>query len=447
MSISVDDSPEASISLWATLAHRIETMQATVAVIGLGYVGLPLSVAFARKGFSVIGFDANAQKVEALQDGQSYILDVPSTDISAIRDAQRFQATDDAAALRTADALIICVPTPCQRNREPDLSYIHQAAETIADHLRPGQLVILESTTYPGTTEELLVPILERSGLRCGESFQVAFSPERIDPGNPTFHVENTPKVVGGLGAVAGELASALYGMIIERIIHVDSPREAEMAKLIENTFRHVNIALANELAIIARKMGVNIWQAISASASKPFGFMPFYPGPGVGGHCIPIDPLYLSWKAKEMGAETSFIELAERINRKMPEYVVRLAIDAVNQAGKSICGAAVLLLGLAYKRDIDDLRESPALEIIAQLQQHGANISYHDPFVPSYRNHEGAWDSVELTPEALQHADCVLITTDHSSLDRQMIATHAPLIIDARNYLHGIPGDHIVRL
>ncbi len=347
---------------WPRLLDGFHQCHATIGIVGLGYVGLPLAVAFARKGFAVIGFDVNEQKITELHAGRSYILDVPTDEIASLRDSSRWRMTSQPAALREADSIIICVPTPCQRGKEPDLSYIEQAGRMIAGVLRPGQLIVLESTTYPGTTEELLLPILETSGLQCGRDFHLAFSPERIDPGNPTYHVENTPKVVGGLGADAGDLACAMYSAVIERVVRVDSPREAEMAKLIENTFRHINIALANELALIARKMGVNIWQAIEAATSKPYGFMPFYPGPGVGGHCIPIDPHYLSWKAREMGAETSFIELAERINHSMPDYVVRLVIDAVNQAGKSIRDAKILLIGLAYKRDIDDHRHRPLL-------------------------------------------------------------------------------------
>ena len=432
---------------WNDLQARIGARQATVCVVGLGYVGLPLAVAFARHGFSVLGFEVSAQRVAQLMGGNSYILDVPATLLGAlVRDGQ-FRATTEAAELRAADVIIICVPTPCQRGREPDLSYIQSAAETIARVLRPGQLVILESTTYPGTTEELLLPILEGSGLLPYEQFQVAFSPERIDPGNPTYQVENTPKVVGGLGPTAGDLACALYGAIIEKVLRVRSPREAEMTKLIENTFRHVNIALANELALISRKMGIDVWEAIEAASSKPFGFMPFYPGPGVGGHCIPIDPHYLSWKAREMGIEASFIALAERINHNMPEYVTRLTIDAVNQAGKSIRGARVLLLGLAYKRDIDDLRESPALAIFDLLVHHGATLSYHDPYVPSYDYAGATLHSVPLTAETLAAIDCVVLVTDHSSIDRELLVAHAPLIVDTRNYLKGCAGEHIVRL
>jgi UDP-N-acetyl-D-glucosamine dehydrogenase len=432
----------AATEMWTELAARIDAVAATVAVIGLGYVGLPLAMAFARRGFGVIGYDVSDDRVATLNDGTSYILDVSSATVTAMREAGRFRATAHTAALREADAIIICVPTPCQRNRQPDLSYIESASRTIASVLRPGQLIILESTTYPGTTEELMVPILEAGGLQVGYDVQVAFSPERIDPGNPQFGVENTPKVVGGLGETAGALAAALYGAVIARVVRVDSPREAEMAKLIENTFRHVNIALANELALIAKKMGINIWQAIEAASSKPFGFMPFYPGPGVGGHCIPIDPHYLSWKAREMGSDASFIELAERINHGMPEHVVRMVVDAVNETGKSIRGAQVLLLGLAYKKDIDDLRESPALPIYDELARHGAVVSFHDPYVQGYRGRT----SVPLTAETLDAADCVVLVTDHTDYDRALILAHARRIVDTRNVFK-VSDPKVVRL
>ncbi len=431
---------------WDALRERIATRQATVAIVGLGYVGLPLAMAFVNGGFPVIGFDINVTKITTLSSGASDILDVPSAQVREAIGAGRLQVTTEPAPLREADVIIICVPTPCYRNRQPDLTYIENAAKMLAQVVRRGQLIVLESTTYPGTTEELLLPILTTSGLHEGDDLLVAFSPERVDPGNPTFYVENTPKVVGGLGPMAGDLAGTLYGTVVERIVRVDSPREAEMAKLIENTFRHINIALANELALIAGKMGINIWQAIDAAATKPFGFMPFYPGPGVGGHCIPIDPHYLSWKAREMGAEVSFIELAERINGQMPLHVVRMVIDAVNRQGKSILNSQVLLLGLAYKRDIDDLRESPALAVLDLLHGQGAQVSYHDPFVPQYTHHGEEMTSVALTPDAIAAADCVLLVTAHSSLNLAQIAEYAQLIVDTRNAFTGITGN-IVRL
>ncbi len=437
----------AGMQIWEDLSRRIHSAHATVGVLGLGYVGLPLATAFARKGFSVIGFDISPEKVAALQAGQSYVMDVSSTELGELMSRGSFTATDCPSSLHAADVLIICVPTPCKRNREPDLSFIEQASALAASVLRPGQLVILESTTYPGTTEEVMVPHLLQSGLRLDEDFLVAFSPERIDPGNPHYTVENTPKIVGGLGMWAGELASAVYEAVTARVVRVSSPREAEMAKLVENTFRHVNIALANELAMVARKMGIDIWQTIEAAASKPFGFMPFFPGPGVGGHCIPIDPHYLSWKAREHGCDPSFIELAERINHSMPEYVVRLVIDAVNRGGRSIRGARVLLLGMAYKRDIDDLRESPALAVFEQLHAHGALVDYVDPYIPHFCHQAIAATSKVLTSETLQDCDCAVILTDHSAFDPALIAHFAPQIVDTRNFLQAFPAAHITRL
>lgn len=432
---------------WDNLLKNFKTAQATVGIIGLGYVGLPLAVAFGNKGFSVVGFDVDDSKINSLNSGRSYVLDVPSEALNDVVSKKKFTATTDIEMLRAADGIIICVPTPFAVDLAPDLSYIEHAAKDIAKILRKGQLVVLESTTYPGTTEELLVPILEGSGLKLHEDFEVAFSPERIDPGNPKYHVENTPKVVGGLGERAGDLAAEMYGAAIEKIVRVDSPREAEMAKLIENTFRQINIALANELALISSKMGINIWQAIDAAASKPFGFMPFYPGPGVGGHCIPIDPHYLAWKAREMGCEISFIELAETINRSMPAHVVRLATVALAKAGKNMIGAKVMVLGVSYKRDIDDLRESPALHVLELLHETRANVSYHDPFVPVYRFGGKELRSVKLTPEVLQASDCVVLVTDHSCFDKEMIAKNAPAIVDSRNAFKEFKQDNIIRL
>lgn len=440
-------SAEVKSSCWEKLIDRINNRTATVCVMGLGYVGLPLALAFARKGFHVIGFDVDKTKTSRLMTGQSYVLDVPSSEVSDALAKGTFKATSDVQQLESADTISICVPTPFAVDMAPDLTYIESAARSIAGILQPGRLVVLESTTYPGTTEELLVPILESSGLKLHKDFEVAFSPERIDPGNPTYHIENTPKVVGGLGERAGELAALLYGSIVEKVIRVDSPREAEMAKLIENTFRQVNIALANELALVSSRMGINIWQAIEAAASKPFGFMPFYPGPGVGGHCIPIDPHYLSWKAREMGCEIALIELAERINRSMPAHVVRLITVALAKAGKSLIGAKVLLLGVSYKRDIDDLRESPALAIVEQLEEARANVLYHDPYVPNYRHHGKELVSVDLTPELLKSVDCAVLVTDHSCFDKDMIVKYAPCLVDTRNAFKDYKKDTITRL
>jgi UDP-N-acetyl-D-glucosamine dehydrogenase len=432
---------------WNGLLHRIENANACVIVMGLGYVGLPLALAFARRGFQVVGFDVNRNKVSQLMSGHSYVLDVRSETLREILSTGKFEATSDIDVLSSGDVIIICVPTPFAVDMAPDLSYIENAARAIADKLKTGQMIVLESTTYPGTTEELLVPILESKGKKLHKDFEVAFSPERIDPGNPTYHVENTPKVIGGLGKTAGDLASALYGSIVEKVVRVDSPREAEMAKLIENTFRQVNIALANELALISERMGVDIWQAIDAAASKPFGFMPFYPGPGVGGHCIPIDPHYLAWKAREMGCEISFIELAEKINRSMPAHVVRLITVALAKNGKSMIGAKILLLGVSYKRDIDDLRESPALAIIEQLQEARANVLYHDPYVPNYSHHGKELRSVDLTAEVVAACDCVVLVTDHSCFDKRLVVENAQAIVDTRNAFRDYKSDKIIRI
>jgi len=416
-------------------------------VIGLGYVGLPLAIAFARSNHDVIGVEVDDSKAAKLAAGDSYVLDVPSERLAEVLESGKFTPTTDFELLRGADAIVICVPTPFTVDRSPDVSYIESAARSIAGVLERGCLVVLESTSYPGTTEDILVPILETSGRKLHEDFEVAFSPERIDPGNKVYHVENTPKVVGGLGKRAGDLACALYGTIVNQVVRLDSPRDAEMAKLIENTFRQVNIALANELALISGRMGVNIWKAIEGAASKPFGFMPFYPGPGVGGHCIPIDPHYLAWKARELGCEISFIELAERINRSMSSHVVRLIALALAKSGKSLAGARVLLLGVSYKRDIDDLRESPALAIMDQLEDAKAQVTYHDPYVPSYRRGEKELKSVELTPEVIASADCVVLVTDHSCIDKDLVVQHAQAIVDTRNAFADYAQDKIVRL
>ncbi|MGQ9455872.1 MAG: nucleotide sugar dehydrogenase [Armatimonadota bacterium] len=432
---------------WEAMLDRIKSAKARIAVIGLGYVGLPLGIAFARKGFDVIGFDVDNKKVALLQDGSSYVIDVQSETVAEVVRSRTFKPTCNPEHLRGTDAIVICVPTPFTVDRAPDLSYIESAAKTIAGVLEPLCLVVLESTSYPGTTEELLVPILESSGRKLHEDFEVAFSPERVDPGNKLYHIENTPKVVGGLGQRAGDLATALYGTIVDRVVRLDSPRDAEMAKLIENTFRQVNIALVNELALIAKRMGVNIWKAIEAAASKPFGFMPFYPGPGVGGHCIPIDPHYLAWKAKELGCEISFIELAERINQNMPLHVVRLVEEALSKEGKPLAGSKVLVLGVSYKRDIDDLRESPALAILDHLEKAGVVVSYHDPYVPRYRQGEKELRSVELTEETVSSADCVLLVTDHSKIDKELVVKHSKAIVDTRNAFAGYDQSKIIRL
>jgi UDP-N-acetyl-D-glucosamine dehydrogenase len=437
-------------SSYASLYDRIQQRTARAGVVGLGYVGLPLAVELARAGFRTTGFDVDARKVDALNRGESYIPDVPAADVASLVGAGRLEATTDFDALRELDTVNICVPTPLRKTKDPDLSFVVSAAEQIADRLRPGQLVILESTTYPGTTEEVVQPLLERGGLRVGRDIFLAFSPERVDPGNPTFHTRNVPKVVGGCTPDCVSLASALYGAAIARIVPVSSTRVAEMVKLLENTFRAVNIGLVNELALMCDRLGIDVWEVVEAARTKPFGFMPFYPGPGLGGHCIPIDPFYLSWKARQNGFEARFIELAGHVNGAMPHFVVDKITDALNTRRKAVNGASVLVAGVTYKRDIDDIRESPALDVMAVLHSRGADVSYSDPHVPSLDARTWAGgrplQSVALTPAALRDADCVAILTDHAAFDYDAIAAHAELIVDTRNTI-GTPAPHVFRL
>jgi len=444
-------------NLFSALKDRIDAREARVGVIGLGYVGLPLALLYTEAKLRVTGFDIDQRKVATLTSGGSYIYRIPSTEIQHAR-TQGFSATADFSDLTKMDAIIICVPTPLDEYREPDLSFITNTAKAIAPHLRAGQLVVLESTTYPGTTEEVLVPILEAgnaSGLKAarenvgtqGHHFFVAFSPEREDPGNDTVARRDIPKVVGGLSSEASELASALYGKIFNRTVPVSSPAVAEMTKLLENIYRCVNIAMVNELKLLCLRMGLDIWEVIEAASTKPFGFQPFYPGPGLGGHCIPVDPYYLSWKAKEWDFQTRFIELAGDINSGMPYHVVSSVSKALNKQGKALKGAKVLVLGVAYKKDIDDLRESPALTIIELLQKDGAAVSYNDPYFPFIgkgRRYELQMKSAPLDDVAKY--DCVLIVTDHSDYDYLSIAEQACLVVDTRNAMKGIPGDNIVR-
>jgi UDP-N-acetyl-D-glucosamine dehydrogenase len=434
--------PTVLTSLAANLERTLAARTARVGVIGLGYVGLPLLVEMARAGFTAIGIDLDQRKVDAIMRGESYIPDVPTSDVAEFRSAGRLHATVDAAAISTFDTINICVPTPLRKTKDPDLSYVVSAVEMIARHLRPGQLVVLESTTYPGTTDEVVRPILERGGLVAGRDFFLAFSPERVDPGNPTYTTRNVPKVVGGHTPDCSRLARTLYAASIERVVEVSSPRVAEMVKLLENTFRAVNIGLVNELALMCDRLGISVWEVVDAAATKPFGFMPFYPGPGLGGHCIPIDPFYLSWKVKEVGFEARFIELAGHVNGSMPHHVVDKVGDALNSQSKAVRGSRILILGIAYKRDIDDIRESPALDVMAVLKQRGAILSYHDPYAPllAAREWPGGLDmaSVPLTVPALTDADCVVIITDHKIFDHEDILTHARLIVDTRNALKG---------
>jgi len=433
-----------------SLADRIAARSARVGVIGLGYVGLPLAVEFARAGFTTVGIDVDARKTEAVNQGTSYIPDVPTEEVARLVASGRLSATTDAAVLAGLDTVNICVPTPLRKTKDPDMSFVVSAVEKVAAHLHPGMLVILESTTYPGTTEELMQPMLEAHGLKAGVDFFLAFSPERVDPGNATYNTHNVPKVVGGVGAHSTSLACALYGAAIERTVAVSSPQAAEMVKLLENTFRMVNIALVNEIALMCDRLGIDVWEVVKAAATKPFGFMPFYPGPGLGGHCIPIDPFYLSWKAKQTGFDPRFIELAGQVNGAMPHFVVEKVADALNAHQKSINGSTILILGLAYKKDIDDIRESPSLDVMTLLQQKGARLKYADPHVPvlTARGWHGGFEmkSEALTAEALADADCVVILTEHSSVDYGMVARASALIVDTRNAIAGSHA-HVVKL
>lgn len=428
------------------LVEKIKKKEALLGVVGLGYVGLPLVKEFLAAGFRVLGFDTDKGKVETLNAGESYILMLPPELVKAWRRRDRFVATTDAARLCEPDVLLICVPTPLNKTREPELCYVRQTAGDIGRALRRGQLVVLESTTYPGTTAEVMQPCLESlSGLKVGDDFYVAYSPEREDPGNQNFGLGTTPKVIGADDEDSLSAALALYGQIVPHTIEVTSTRAAEAVKLLENIFRAVNIALVNELKMIFDRMGLDVWEIIEAAKSKPFGFMPFYPGPGLGGHCIPIDPFYLAWKAREYGMSTRFIELAGEINISMPRYVLSRLREALNDKGQPVKGSNILVLGIAYKPDVDDARESPALGIIELLLNDGAQVDYHDPYLPhmhGFRSHDLHLDSVPLTPETLAGADCVLIVTNHSCIDYQMVLDHASLIVDSRNACAGLTGE-----
>ena len=416
------------------LLRKIADRKATVAIVGLGYVGLPLAIEFAREGYRVIGFDVSQRVVDRLNSGVSHIQDVSSADVKKFVDAGLFTATTDEARMREADAISIAVPTPLVKTRDPDMSYVQAAAATTARVAHPGLLVVLESTTYPGTTRELLQPAFEAQGLTVGVDVFIAFSPERVDPGNPTYHTKNTPKVVGGITDACTEVAVALYECCIDTVVPVSSPETAELVKLLENTFRSVNIAMANEMAIVCDKLGVSVWEVIDAAATKPFGYMKFTPGPGIGGHCIPLDPHYLAWKMRTLNYKTRFIDLASEINSSMPAFVVAKVAGALNDDRKSVKGSRALVLGVAYKRDIDDVRESPALDIIRLLEADGAEVVFHDPHIPLIREdgHERA--SVALTDAEIARADVVVIVTDHRSIDYQRVADHAALIVDSRN-------------
>jgi len=419
------------------LKELIKRKEAIIGVIGMGYVGIPLTLTFLNAGFTLLGFDIDKNKVIALNQGRNYIKQYPAELFSPYLKKKKFSATADFARLAEVDCIIICVPTPLTKMKDPDLTYIINTTQEIAKTLRKGQLIVLESTTYPGTTEEIVLPKLEEKGLKVEKDFFLAFSPEREDPGNKNWKTADIPKVVGGVGPKSTDIAKELYQSAIQQVVPVSTARVAEMAKLLENIYRSVNIALANEMKIIADRMGIDIWEVIEAASTKPFGFTPFYPGPGLGGHCIPIDPFYLSWKVREFNLSTRFIELAGEINTRMPEYVVEKTMDALNLHNKPLSESTVLILGVAYKKDIDDMRESPALEIIKLFQEKGARVLYNDPFfdkIPSVRKGKFNLESAELTEKLLQKTDCVVITAAHSCYDYKWIVKHAPLVIDTRN-------------
>jgi UDP-N-acetyl-D-glucosamine dehydrogenase len=419
------------------MIDRIQDRSYVVGIVGMGYVGLPLTRSFYEAGFRCVGFDVDARKIKQLNAGKSYIKHIPGQFIAQARKEKRFRATSNFAELKKVDAIIICVPTPLTKMREPDMSYVRGTCETIAKHLRKGQLVALESTTYPGTTRELMLPILETGGLKVERDFYLAFSPEREDPGRKSHNTTTIPKVVGGYGPKSLAVAKALYGAALETVVPVSSCEIAEAAKILENVYRSVNIALVNEMKVLFDRMGINVWEVIDAAATKPFGYQAFYPGPGLGGHCIPIDPFYLTWKARAYGMNTRFIELAGEINTEMPEYVIHRVAEALNEHRKPIKGSKVLVLGLAYKKDVDDLRESPSIELIELLRDRGARVDYNDPFFKQthkQRDHDLQMKSKPLTPAMIKSYDCVLIATDHSSYDYQWIVDHAQLVVDTRN-------------
>ncbi|MCM8783445.1 MAG: nucleotide sugar dehydrogenase [Candidatus Omnitrophica bacterium] len=418
------------------LKRNIINRQTKICVIGLGYVGLPLALEFAKEGFEVMGLEVDEDKVRKVNRGVSYILDVSGKDLKNQIKEKRFKATSKSDILQKADIIIVCVPTPLRKTKEPDISYIIEATEKVSHYLRKGQIIILESTTYPGTTDELILPMLEKKGFKVGKDIFLAFSPERIDPGNPQFNTKNIPKVVGGIDAESTDLVYTLYHQIVNEVIAVSSAKVAEMVKLLENTFRAVNIGLINEIALLCDRLGIDVWEVISAAKTKPFGFMAFYPGPGIGGHCIPYDPLYLSWKARSHGFEARFIELAHQINTYMPHYIIEKTISALNEQAKPLKNARILVIGITYKRDVVDTRESPALEIIKLLEEKKAIVSYHDPYISQIQIEDKIYNSLSLEEGVLRETDCVIIVTDHLCLDYSLIVKEAKLIIDTRNAL-----------
>jgi len=430
------------------LKEKILNRKVKVGIIGLGYVGLPLAINFSKGGFKVYGIDIDKDRVSRLNSGTSYILDVPSSDIKAALKDKTLMATTNFSAIKYLDAVIICVPTPLYKTREPDVSYIVSAVEHIKKYMKKGQIVVLESTTYPGTTDEVMLPILESTGLKEGKDFYLAFSPERIDPSNKKYHTKNTPKIIGGISKQSTEIAKLLYEQVIDTIISVSSSKVAEMVKLLENTFRIVNIGMVNELMLMCDRLGIDVWEVIDAAKTKPYGFMPFYPGPGVGGHCIPVDPIYLSWKARMHGFEARFIDLSSHVNSQMPYYVVDKITEGLNCYGKPLRCAKVLVIGVAYKKDVKDLRESPALEIVDILMKKGALVSYYDPYLPYLKIHNINLKGAKFNKAAFKDSDCVVIITDHSNVDYKFIAENSKLVVDTRNVLKDIKDrSNIVRL
>lgn len=430
------------------LIEKIKTRTAKIGVIGLGYVGLPLAVEKAKAGYSVTGFDVQERKVNMVNSGINYIGDVLDGDLEGVVESGNLRASSDYDEIKNLDAVAICVPTPIDRYKQPDLRYVENSTREVAKRLHKGMLVVLESTTYPGTTEEVLKPILESTGLRCGEDFFLAYSPERVDPGNKLYSTKNTPKVVGGITPTCTKVAAELYRNVLEgEIFEVSSPKVAEMEKIYENVFRHVNIALANEMAILCNRMGIDVWEVIEAAKTKPYGFMAFYPGPGIGGHCIPVDPYYLVWKAREYDYHTKFIELAGEINDYMPSYTVERASQILNSSGKPLKDSRVLILGVTYKKDIDDMRESPVLKIISMLERNGVQVSYSDPYVSEFIHDGKIYKSEQVNPAILRNSDLVIVATDHEKFDYELIHEHSPLILDTRNALKNIKSQKIFKL
>jgi len=444
--MQVADPAMRDVSTFQALKDKIESKTARVGIVGLGYVGLPLAVEFAKAGFHVTGIDLQQSRVDRLMKGESYVQDVPSAELAKLVKDGHFGATADFSVVGELDTINICVPTPLRKTKDPDMSYIVSAADEIAKYFHPGLLVILESTTYPGTTDELLLPTFEKHGVEVGKDFFLCFSPERVDPGNPVYQTLNTPKVVGGITPACTEMGKLFFSQALEKVVPVSNTRVAEMVKLLENTFRMINIGLVNEMALMCDGMGINVWEVIDAAATKPFGFMPFYPGPGLGGHCIPIDPFYLSWKSKQSGIEARFIDLAGNINGNMPHFVVGKIQNALNNHGKAVKGSRIHVFGVAYKRNIDDMRESPALDVILLLKKLGADVSYSDPHVPTLK-----LDGMDLSSQdalaSAKKADCSVIITDHTTFDYKGLVDSAKLIVDTRNALRGFESDKIVRL